>query len=77
MNAYDYDKHHTSCLNGQDVKFGWPIYTVFDEVNLFSGIIRAGFVYVESDTFLPLNGNGFYDADLVKYCLHERIVKKT
>ena len=40
LSAYDYNKHYTSCLMGQDVKFGWPIYNVFDEVKKFDGNFR-------------------------------------
>jgi hypothetical protein len=30
--SYDYNKHYSSCFMGQGVKYGWPIYNVFDEV---------------------------------------------
>jgi hypothetical protein len=33
LSAYDYNKHYTSCLMGMDVKYGWPVYNVFDEIN--------------------------------------------
>jgi hypothetical protein len=36
LHSYDYNKHYTSCLMGQDVQYGFPIYTVFDEVKEFS-----------------------------------------
>ena len=29
LKSYDYNKHYTSCLMGEDVKFGFPIYNVF------------------------------------------------
>ncbi len=32
LNAYDYNKHYTSCLMGKGLSFGWPAYSVFDEV---------------------------------------------
>ena len=76
LNAYDYNKHYTSCFIGQDVKFGWPIYTVFDEVKPFEGDITTGFYYIETDNFFPLKGNGFYDADLIQYCIDECIIKE-
>jgi hypothetical protein len=30
--AYDYYKHYSSCFMGQDAKYGWPVYNVFDAV---------------------------------------------
>jgi hypothetical protein len=45
--AIDYNKHYSSCFMGQDVKFGWPIYNVFDEVVKFDGVISTGFFYVK------------------------------
>ena len=30
--AYDYNKHYTSCLMGKDCVYGWPVYSVFDEI---------------------------------------------
>jgi hypothetical protein len=26
LNAYDYNKHYTSCLMGKGLSFGWPVY---------------------------------------------------
>ena len=36
LHSYDYNKHYTSCLRGDGVKFGWPIYNVFDEVEPYT-----------------------------------------
>jgi hypothetical protein len=35
IKAYDYNKHYTSCFIGMDLKFGWPVYNIFDEVKNF------------------------------------------
>ena len=48
---------------GQGLKYGWPIYNVFDEVVKFDGKLAPGFFYVETCNFFPFRGNGFYDAD--------------
>ena len=71
--GYDYNKHYTSCLT-QDVKYGFPIYSVFDEVKTFDGLLEAGFFYVETNNFFPYRGNGYYDADLVAYGVESRII---
>ncbi len=44
LNAYDYNKHYTTCLMGEGLSFGWPVYSVFDEVNPFDGEIKAGYL---------------------------------
>ena len=41
LNAYGYNKHYTSCLMGQGLLSGWPVYSVFDEVKSFGGEIEA------------------------------------
>jgi hypothetical protein len=72
--AYNYNKHYSSCFMGQDVKFGWPIYNVFDEVEKFDGVISTGFLNVKTDNFFPFRGNGFCDADLVYYGVESGII---
>jgi hypothetical protein len=65
LNAYDYNKHYTTCLMGEGLSFGWPVYSVFDEVKPFDGDIKAGYYYIDNDNFFPFKGAGWYDADLV------------
>ena len=77
MNAYDYNKHYTSCLMGKQCQFGWPVYSVFDEVKDFDGDIEAGFYYINTDNFFPFKGAGWYDADLVYYAYKCKIIKKS
>jgi hypothetical protein len=76
LNAYDYNKHYTSCLMGKGLSFGWPVYSVFDEVKSFDGDIEAGFYYVNTDNFFPFKGAGWYDADLVYYAYECKLIKK-
>ena len=66
---YDYNKRYTSCLMGKICSFGWPVYSVFDEVKLFGGDIEAEFYssYINTNIFSPFKGAGWYDADLVYY----------
>jgi hypothetical protein len=75
LHAFDYNKHYTSCFMGLGLKFGWPIYNVFDEVKPFDGEIKTGFYYIETTNYLPFRGNGWYDADLVYYALEQNIIK--
>jgi hypothetical protein len=74
LKAYDYNKHYSFCLMGQGLKYGWPIYDVFDEVVKFDGKLTPGFFYVETSNFFPFRGNGFYDAYLVDYGIESGII---
>ncbi len=67
FSAYDSNKHYTSSLMGKGLSFGWPVYSVFDEVKAFDGKSEAGFYYINTDNFFPFKGTGWYDADLVYY----------
>ncbi len=69
LHAYGYNKHYTSCLMGKECTFGWPFYSVFDEVKSFDGYIEAGYYYINTDNFFPFMGAGWYDADLVHYAI--------
>ena len=75
LKAFDYNKHYTSCLMGLDLKYGFPVYNVFDEIKPFDGKIEAGFYGIESKNFFPFHGNGFYIADLIDYALKQNIIK--
>jgi hypothetical protein len=74
--SYDYNKHYTSCLRGDGLKFGFPIYNVFDEVMPFDGQLKTGFYFVETKNFFPLRGNGWYDADLIYFCIKNNVIEK-
>jgi hypothetical protein len=74
LNAYDYNKHYTSCLMGKGCSFGWPVYSVFDEVKSFDGEIETGFYYINTNNFFPFKGAGWYDADLVYYGCECKII---
>ena len=75
LTACDFNKHYTSNLMGEDLKFGWSVFNVFDEIEPFDGTIKTGYYYVETDNFFPFRGNGAYDADLIQGGLDEHIIK--
>jgi len=60
---------------GLGVKYGWPVYNVFDEIKPFDGKIQAGYYYVETNNYFPFQGNGYYIADLIDYALNKNIIK--
>ncbi len=55
LKAYDYFKHHASCLVGQGLKNGRPIYNAFDEVVKLDGKSAPGYFYVETSNFLSVS----------------------
>ncbi len=77
LHAYDYNKHYTSLLMGLDCVYGWPVYSVFDEVKPYDGVIEAGFYYVETTNFFPFKGAGWYEAELVYYACNKKIIKQS
>ena len=76
LSAYDHNKHYTSCLMGKTCVFGWPVYSVFDEVKPFDVDIEAGFYYFNTTNYFPFKGAGWYDADLVYYACQCKMIKK-
>ncbi len=76
LNAYDYNKYYTSCLMGDGLSFGWPLYSVFDEVKPFDGDIQAGYYYIDTDNSYPFKGAGWYDADLVYDACECKLIEK-
>ena len=77
LHASDYNKHYTSNLMGEGLKFGWAVYHVFAEIKPFDGIIEAEYCYIETDNFSLLHGNGAYDAKLIECALNEKNHKKS
>ena len=56
-------------------KYKFPVFTVMDIVQPFSGAIRCGFYYIENvlNTF-PLRGNGWYSQPMVEYVLEQQLI---
>jgi hypothetical protein len=76
LNAFDYNKHYISCSMGKGCSFGWPVFSVFDEVKPFDSDIETVFYYINTDNFFSFKGADWYDADLVYYAYECKIVKK-
>ncbi|MFN9109963.1 MAG: hypothetical protein ACK5XN_07835, partial [Bacteroidota bacterium] len=88
LSAYDYNKHYTSVLRGDDAVFGTPVYNIFDEIKPFKPKhylgdynvdyhgIQCGRYYVETTHGFPLRGNAWYDADLVRHALEMKYISK-
>ena len=55
--------------------YEYPVFTVMDSVNKYDGECSAGLYYIESDSYIPLRGNGWYYYPMVEYCLKEKIIE--
>ena len=71
--AIDMSKHYSSVLR-YGGKYGWCVFSPFDEVKPFDGKLKAGRYNVETDNYIPFHGDGWYDANLVTYALEEKII---
>ena len=68
--AFDISKCYTHCLS----KIAqYPVYTVFDEPEIFGGEIKLGFYYVKTTNTFPFAGNGWYGSNLVSYAIDQKI----
>ena len=57
-------------------KYDYPLFTVMDEPTTYKGIKKAGLYYVETESYLPLRGNGWYSQPMIEYCLSQNIIKE-
>ena len=57
-------------------KYDLPVYSVMDEPKPFSGKIQTGFYYIETESYYPLRGNGWYSKPMIDYCLENGIITK-
>ena len=58
-------------------KYDYPLFTVMDEPVIYKGIKKAGLFYVETESYLPLRGNGWYYQPMIEYCLLNNIITES
>lgn len=56
-------------------KYEFPVYSVMDYPQHFSGSLKCGYFYVKTSHSFPLRGSGWYCEALVDYCLRKNIIK--
>lgn len=54
-----------------------PLFTVMDQPKPYKNHTCAGKYYVETDQYMPMHGNGWYDYPMIKYCLDLQLISKT
>ena len=60
-------------------KYDYCVFNVMDEPKDFDQNlpIYEGLYYIETDSYLPLRGNGWYYHSLVNYCLQHKIISRS
>ncbi len=54
----------------------FPVFTVLDNPQEYKKQTAPGLYYVESDSYFPLRGNGWYSYPLIEYCLNNHIIRQ-
>ena len=54
--------------------FDFPLFTVLDEPEFYTGAKKAGIYYVHTTSYLPMRGNGWYSLPMVMHCLEQKII---
>ena len=57
-------------------KYDYPLFSVMDEPIEYNGIKKTGLYYIETESFLPLRGNGWYSLPMVEYCISNCIINE-
>jgi hypothetical protein len=57
-------------------EFDYPIFSVMDRPVVYKNQTRPGLYYIESDLYLPIEGNGWYYYPMVSYLLTNNLIKK-
>ena len=71
----DISKCYTNAMFNS--KYGWPVYSAFDEVARYDGLqLKTGYYYVKTESYFPLRGNGWYAREMVEYCLFQGIIRE-
>ena len=52
------------------------VFTVMDKVGPYTGQTGTGLYYVETASYFPLRGNGWYYYPMIEYCLQQNIINE-
>jgi len=56
-------------------QYEYPVFSVMDQPTEYNGQTRAGLYFVETESYFPLRGNGWYYEPMIQYCLEQNIIK--
>ena len=58
-------------------QYDYPLFTVMDSIVPYTNQTKAGLYYVETNSYFPLRGNGWYLFPMIDYCLSKDIIKSS
>ena len=58
-------------------KYAYPLFTVMDRPEIFTGQKQTGLYYVETTNYMPFRNNGWYTYPLIEYGLKENLIKES
>jgi hypothetical protein len=61
-------KAHSACL-GIKNDYDFAVYTIFNEIEEYKGNLKTGFFYIETESYFPLRGNGWYSQGILRYAI--------
>ena len=56
-------------------QFEFPVYSIMDIPNLFSGVIQCGMYYINTFNTFPFRGCGWYSQPIVEYGLSKSLIQ--
>ena len=72
---YDINKCRKNCLRYN--KYDFPLFTVMDQPKPYHGSkLKPGLYYVETESYFPLRGNGWYSQPMIEFCLSQEYIAK-
>ena len=55
-------------------QFDYPLFTVMDEPQFYTGAKKAGIYFIHTTNYLPMRGNGWYSLPMVMYALEQKLI---
>ena len=72
---YDINKCRKNCLRYS--RYDFPLFTVMDQPKPYTGArLKPGLYYVETESYFPMRGNGWYSQPMIEFCLAQEYITK-
>ena len=55
-------------------QFDYPLFTVMDEPEFYTGAKKAGIYFVHTNNYIPMRGNGWYSLPMIMYALEQKLI---
>ena len=57
--------------------YDYPVFTVMDSVKNYDGNRETGLYYIQTKSYFPLRGNGWYLLPTVEFCLKRKLIQES